>query len=125
MPEIPHFKPFPLFSGCHFQTIVASLLMFYKKPRSQTEYVEVSDGDKLAMEVYTPKGWRPKDLTVLMIHGYSGSHTSPYLIRMTKKLAKLGIRSIRLNMRGCEAVEGMRKNSITEASVKMYYQHLR
>lgn len=109
MSEISHFKPFPLFSGCHFQTIVASLLMFYKNPSSQTEYVELSDGDKLAMEVYTPKDWQPNDLTVLMIHGYSGSHKSPYLIRMTKKLAKLGIRSIRLNMRGCGSGRGHAK----------------
>ncbi|MCK4934682.1 MAG: alpha/beta fold hydrolase [Simkaniaceae bacterium] len=109
MPDIPNFKPFPLLTGCHFQTIIASLLLFNIKPKSKTEYVEVSCGDRLAMEVYVPKTWKETDVTVVMIHGYSGSHRSPYLIRMTKKLAKLGIRAISLNMRGCGSGKGHAK----------------
>lgn len=103
--ELP-FDPFPLFSGSHGQTIIGSCFHWQIEPNSITRFVELPDGDKLALEVTTPNDWDEKGITVVMIHGLCGSHKSAYLIRMTKKLAQKGIRCIRLNLRGCGSGKG-------------------
>jgi len=104
--ELP-FDPFPLFPGSHQQTIIASFLSIQKEPFSKTKLVELEDKDFLALEVTTPRKWKPTDPTVIMIHGLCGSHRSPYLIRMTRKLKSAGLRSIRLNLRGCGSGRGL------------------
>lgn len=103
--ELP-FEPFALFSGSHQQTIIGSFLHLEKEPKSKRLMVTLPDLDRIALEITTPKDWKPTDPTVVMIHGLCGSHRSPYLVRMTKKLAKRGIRSVRLNLRGCGSGRG-------------------
>jgi uncharacterized protein len=103
------FEPFPFFSGSHQQTILGSFLNWYTEPDSETLFVPLKDGDKIAIEVTTPKNWTPYSLTVVMVHGLCGSHRSRYLVRMTKKLMEKGIRCIRFNMRGCGSGRGHAK----------------
>ncbi len=109
MSEELNFDPFPFISGSHQQTILGSLLQIYPPPRSKTKYVKLPDGDLLAIEITTPRKWKKTDMTVVMLHGLCGSHKSPYLIRMTKKLKKKKIRSIRVNLRGCGSGKGLAK----------------
>lgn len=105
------FDPFFLFKSPLGQTLMGWLLNIPTKPKSETKIIELSDNDKLAMEITTPKGWNKKDLTVVMVHGLCGSHNSISLIRMARKLEKEKIRSVRLNLRGCGSGKGLAKST--------------
>ncbi|MBF8263382.1 MAG: Hydrolase 4 protein [Parachlamydiales bacterium] len=106
--ELP-FDPFPFISDPHRQTILSSLINFFFDPSSEQIVVDLPDSDKLSLEISTPDGWKPTDLTVIMVHGLCGSHRSPYLVRMVKRLKPLGIRTVRLNLRGCGSGKGIAK----------------
>lgn len=89
MSERPVFKPFPLWTGCHSQTIAACFLVFGNSSLSSLKrFVYLKDGEKLVMEITTPKGWKETDRTALLLHGLCGSHQSSYVVRMAKKLHK-------------------------------------
>ncbi len=104
-----NFEPCPLLKNCHRQTIFASFLNFHRAPPTCRRLIRLPDEDAIALEVTTPPNWKETDPTVVMIHGLCGSHKSAYLIRMTKKLYRLGVRAIRLNMRGCGSGRGLAK----------------
>lgn len=104
--EIP-FEPFPFFSDPHHQTIISSFFSVLFEPFSEQKTIHLPDGDKLSLEITTPRGWKPENLTVVMVHGLGGSHQSPYLVRLTKRLEAEGIRAVRINMRGCGSGKGM------------------
>ncbi len=76
------------------------------EPQSVQKLVPLPDGDKISLEVTTPAGWKAGDLTAFFVHGLCGSHRSPNLVRMAKKLEPLGIRTVRYNMRGCGSGRG-------------------
>lgn len=104
--ELP-FEPFPFITDPHHQTIFSSVLNFLFEPPSDTKKIPLPDGDCLAVEVTTPRGWKPTDPTVLLVHGLCGSHRSPNLVRMVKRLEPVGVRSVRFNMRGCGSGKGL------------------
>lgn len=106
--ELP-FDPFPFMEDPHKQTIISSMFSFLTDPESERKLVTLPDGDKIALEITTPKGWKETDLSVFFVHGLCGSHKSPNLVRMAKKLEPLGIRTIRFNMRGCGSGKGLAK----------------
>ena len=110
MPKELRFDPFPLFTSNHQQTVIGSVFNMQKQPPSKTRFISMPDGDKIALEVSTPKKWKRSDVTVMMIHGLCGSHYSPYQTRMTKKFMKKGIRAIRMNLRGCGSGKGFAKH---------------
>lgn len=103
----------PLF-GCgnpHIQTVLSEILCWSKDPPSNTEYVDLEDGDQLSLEISTPIEYRNPELpTVVFIHGLGGSHLSPVLVRLSHKIYKAGLRSIRINLRGCGSGKGLAKN---------------
>jgi predicted alpha/beta-fold hydrolase len=105
-----NFKPFPWMESSLTQTIVGSYLNFHYVTGSVCEYVNLPDNDIMAMQITTPKGWKETDLTVVFLHGLCGSEKSPYLVRMTNRVIQHGIRSVRLNMRGCGSGKGLAKN---------------
>ena len=107
MSEELNFDPIPFIDGPHHQTIIGSVFNLNLEPKSVRKLIQLSDGDKLALEVTTPNSWKESDLTVVMVHGLCGSHQSPYLVRMVKRLEPLGIRVIRLNMRGAGSGKGL------------------
>lgn len=107
--ELP-FEPFSIFSNPNHQTILGSYLNFLWEPTSERKPVVLPDGDRIMVEVTTPKAWKPTDLTVVLVHGLCGSHRSPNLVRMVKRLEPLGIRGVRYNMRGCGSGRGYAKN---------------
>lgn len=106
--ELP-FDPFPFIDDPHKQTIISSMFNFLFEPESKRQVVTLTDGDKISLEVTTPKEWKPTDLTVFFVHGLCGSHKSPNLVRMAKRLEPLGIRTVRYNMRGCGSGKGLAK----------------
>lgn len=101
------FQPLKFFSGCHAQTILGSLTSFCQAPNSEREYVCLPDMDCLTMERCTPPQWRPTDPTIVMIHGLCGSHNSNYLKRLSKKLYRQGVQTVRVNLRGCGSSKGL------------------
>lgn len=107
--ELP-FEPFPFIEDPHKQTIISSLFNFLFEPESSQKIVRLPDGDQISLEITTPKEWKPTDLTVMFVHGLCGSHKSPNLVRMAKRLEPLGIRAVRYNMRGCGSGRGLSKN---------------
>jgi predicted alpha/beta-fold hydrolase len=108
--ELP-FDPFPFIEDPHKQTILSSILNFLFEPASERKFIKFPDGDSVALEITTPRDWRPTDLTVFLVHGLCGSHKSPYMVRMTNRLEALGIRTVRYNMRGCGSGKGLAKMS--------------
>lgn len=103
--ELP-FDPYPFLSSPHSQTILGAFLNFTPEPQSTQRLIQLPDGDKISLEVTTPKGWKASDPTVFLVHGLCGSHASPVLIRMASRLEALGIRAVRFNMRGCGSGKG-------------------
>lgn len=58
----------------------------------------MGDGDFLACEVSIPLKFNK---IVVLVHGLGGSHASPYMIRMARKLYNKNIMAVRVNLRGC------------------------
>jgi len=105
--ELP-FEPF--FNDPHYQTIISSFFHLLLDPESEQKIIALMDGDRLSVEITTPQEWKPEDLTVVMVHGLCGSHQSPYLIRLVKKLSPKGIRTVRINLRGCGSGRGLARH---------------
>lgn len=106
--ELP-FDPFPFVDDPHRQTIISSVFNFLFEPASERKIVQLPDGDKISLEITTPRDWKHTDLTVVLVHGLCGSHESPNMVRMAHRLEPLGIRTVRYNMRGCGSGKGLSK----------------
>jgi hypothetical protein len=122
------FQPFPFLRSPHLQTILASQLHLPFGPPSRLEQVAVPGGDRVALEVATPAGWRPDGPTALLVHGLCGSSRSPYLVRLARRLHRRGIRSVRMNLRGCGPGRGLARepyHSGRSEDVRVVLAHLR
>ena len=106
--ELP-FEPFPFLNDPHQQTFFNSFFNFLFEPPSDQKLVSLPDGDKISLQITTPRDWTPDKLTVVLVHGLCGSHKSPNLVRMARRLEPLGVRSVRFNMRGCGSGRGLSK----------------
>jgi hypothetical protein len=69
--------------------------------------VELADGDVIILHDDCPSGWQPGDRAALLIHGLAGCHESRYMERIAHKLGARGVRSFRLDLRGCGAGVGL------------------
>lgn len=107
--EIP-FEPYSLVPNAFYQTVLSVALTFGSEPPSERRLVSLPDGDKIALEIATPPGWKETDLSVVIVHGLCGSHKSPNPLRLAKQLYERGVRSVRFNMRGCGSGRGLSKN---------------
>ena len=104
---IQAFRPFPCLTHPHLQTIVAAELTWSWEPPSTTHLVALSDGDKIALEVSTPREWQPHHPTVVLLHGLCGCHRSPYMQRLARKFWRSNLRAVRMNLRGCGSGRGL------------------
>jgi uncharacterized protein len=100
----------PLLKSPYFQTVFANYFDFAKEPPSKDHFVKLPDGDVMAIEVSTPKGWTEEKGTVVLLHGLCGSSKSPYIKRIAKREYENGRQAIRVNMRGCGLGKGLAKN---------------
>lgn len=101
------FRPVPLLGSPHVQTFVGNFFSLARAPRSELRLVSLPDGDRLALKVSTPPGWRDEDPTVVLVHGLCGSEHSTYMLRQASKLVARGVRAVRLNLRGNGSGEGL------------------
>jgi predicted alpha/beta-fold hydrolase len=95
------FRPHQFLKQAHFQTIGGYI--FGGRPPQYTatkRIVDLFDGDQLVIHDDRPAGWLEGDRIVVLLHGFCGSHVSPYIQRLAYKLERRNIRSIRVDFRG-------------------------
>ncbi len=103
------FQPISGLSFCHLQMVAASYLPAGSPPPSERTLVDLGEGDHLSCEISTLPSWKETDPTVVLVHGMGGSHTSGYMVRLSRKLYARGIKAVRVNLRGCGSGEGLSK----------------
>jgi predicted alpha/beta-fold hydrolase len=96
------FRPHRWLPGGNLQTILGA---FGHLPpeRAVRRLVPLPDGDQLVVHDDRPRSWCSGHRTALLAHGLCGSHRSGYLVRIAGRLNAMGIRTFRLDMRGCGA----------------------
>jgi uncharacterized protein len=99
---LPDFIPHPWLRSGNLQTIIGSWGSVPAE-RAVRHLVELSDGDLVVLHDDQPPTWRAGDRTALLVHGLCGSHRSGYLVRIAARLNEVGVRTFRLDMRGCGA----------------------
>jgi predicted alpha/beta-fold hydrolase len=99
--SLPPFEPPPWLRGAHAQTIAGR---YWPTPRlyldSQPHEIALADGDRLLVLESKPTGWEGTRPTAMLVHGLAGCADAPYVIRLGARLLALGIRVIRVNLRG-------------------------
>jgi predicted alpha/beta-fold hydrolase len=104
MMDVPAFIPHPMLPGGHMQTIAAAYIKGHSRPYRATQHqVDLADGDRLVLHDDIPEGWQQHSRVALLLHGVSGCHGSPYMVRVGGKLNDIGVRTFRMDMRGCGA----------------------
>jgi predicted alpha/beta-fold hydrolase len=97
----PPFEPHPWLRGAHAQTIVAR---YWPSPRwrlaATSHELALPDGDRLLVLESTPPGWDATHPTAVLIHGLAGCAEAGYMVRTGARLCRLGIRVVRVNLRG-------------------------
>jgi predicted alpha/beta-fold hydrolase len=102
--SLPHFTPHFWLPNGHLQTIAGAYLPGAHFPyRAEQHVVELDDGDCVVLHDDFPDDWQPTDRSVLLLHGLGGSATSDCIARTAGKLNERGIRTFRLDQRGCGA----------------------
>jgi predicted alpha/beta-fold hydrolase len=106
--SIPDFKPHPLLRSGHAQTLAGAYLPSGRYlERAVRLRVPLPDGDTVVLHDDRPAGWRPGDRVALLLHGLAGCHQSSYMLRISRKLVRCGVRTFRMDLRGCGAGEGL------------------
>lgn len=106
----PPFVPHRWLRGGHLQTLIGAKRPIQeptdsasRSAVSKRHQIDLGDGDALIVHDDAPRNWNPTNGSVLMIHGICGCHAAPYMIRFRRRLNSIGIRTFRLDMRGCGA----------------------
>lgn len=103
---LPHFHPHPLLRNGHSQTLAGFLLFRTSIDEAASHHlVSLPDGDQIVLHDDCPPAWQPGDRTALLMHGLAGCHRSPYMQRIARKLNQRGVRTFRMDLRGCGAGE--------------------
>ncbi len=114
MPESPNspFDPHPWFPGGHAQTIAGRYLGPHRPVvPARGEIVALPDGDRLSALDSTPESWRAGDPAAVLAHGLASSAEAPYVLRMARRLLDLGVRVVRMNLRGAGAGFGLARGT--------------
>jgi uncharacterized protein len=106
--EFPAFEPHPWVRGGHLQTIVGRYLGGRRVRLPSVHHEVAADGgDRLSVLESIPSGWRSGDPTALLVHGLAGCAESPYVRRVSARLYRIGVRVVRMNLRGAGAGFGL------------------
>jgi predicted alpha/beta-fold hydrolase len=107
-PIVPEFEPHPWVQGGNRQTIVGRYLSGQRLRLEATEHViELSDGDRLVALESVPRGRPESRLTAVLVHGLGGCAEASYVVRLARRLLRLGAQVIRINLRGAGAGFGL------------------
>jgi predicted alpha/beta-fold hydrolase len=106
----PPFQPPAWLRNGHLQTLAALALVGPRPPKSPVRHqIKLPDGDTIVLTEDRPAAWQSGDRVAVLVHGLAGSHLSPYMRRIAHKLAQNGVRTFRLDLRGCGAGDGLAK----------------
>ena len=98
------FEPHPWFRGGNAQTIAGRYLPGRRLSLPSTYHeIDADLGDRLSILESIPAGWRPGDPQALMIHGLAGCARATYVVRVAIRLMGIGVRVVRMNLRGAGA----------------------
>jgi len=106
----PPFQPHRLYRGGHLQTIVSIGNRDPSILNPIQHIVSVSDGDSIVLHEDNPHHWSPERGSILLIHGLSGCHDAPYMVRLANRFFDAGMRVYRMDMRGVGAAMGLSRN---------------
>lgn len=101
------FEPHRWWRGGHLQTLVGVRSGAPIKLAPQRHAVDVSDNDVIVLHEDRPDSWRSGDPCMLLVHGLSGCHAAPYMMRLADQFLGMGMRVFRMDMRGCGAASGL------------------
>jgi predicted alpha/beta-fold hydrolase len=96
------FLPHPLLANGHLQTL-AGLSAPDRPEQAERHLVALPDGDRVVLHDDRPAGWAEHGRVALLVHGLCGSHRSGYLRRIALRLNAAGVRTFRIDLRGCGA----------------------
>lgn len=106
------FTPLMMMGNGHVQTLAAYFLPKLKSPAGTRRHVvKVERGDEVVIHDDQPEGWAPGSRAAVLIHGLAGSFESAYMVRIARKLLARGIRTFRMDLRGCGAGMGLASHS--------------
>lgn len=98
------FRPLPLLSNHHLQTILSMWVKRGKFPVPTLQHlVELNDGDKLVLHENRPTTWCDGGPTAIVVHGLTGSHRSGGVVQQAIRLFQCGARVFRVDLRGAGA----------------------
>lgn len=101
---IPPFRAHRLVAGGHLQTLVGCYLPQAKATyATELQHLELADGDILVLHEQRPVDWSAGGPVALMVHGLGGCGESLYMVRKADRLCAAGVRTFRLDLRGCGA----------------------
>ncbi len=109
---VPPFVPHPWFPSGHLQTVAGRYLIGPRVNLPSTYHeIEVDGGDRLAVLESVPEGWANGGPLALLVHGLGGCARSPYVVRVAARFAGMGIRVVRMNLRGAGAGFGLARGT--------------
>lgn len=104
----PPFRPHRLLRGGHLQTIAVTFQRPSPRlPAAAEHRVDLPDGDALVLHENCPATWRVGDPALLLIHGLCGCHAASYMTRLAVRFGRRGVRTFRMDMRGCGAAANL------------------
>ncbi|TXT36583.1 MAG: alpha/beta hydrolase fold protein, partial [Planctomycetota bacterium] len=105
---IPPFRSHWTLSGGHRQTL-AGVFFPGRLPdeRAVVRHIPLPDGDTLIVHDDSPVDWASHGPVAVMLHGLAGCHRSSYLVHMAAMLNARGVRTFRMDLRGCGAGFGL------------------
>jgi predicted alpha/beta-fold hydrolase len=105
---VPPFEPHPWLRGGHSQTIVSRYLGGAESRLDATRHeVKLPDGDRLVVLESVPPDWKTHQPTVVLVHGLAGSADATYVVRVSRRILRLGSRVVRVNLRGAGSGFGL------------------
>jgi predicted alpha/beta-fold hydrolase len=98
---VPPFEPHPLARGAHAQTILGWYVGGDRLPLAAAAHqVMLPDGDQLLVLESVPRGWEAPMPAAILVHGLAGCARANYVVRVSQRLLQVGIRVVRVNLRG-------------------------
>ena len=107
-PFLPAFEPPSWLRNGRTQTVFARYWPGWTARFESTYHeVQLPDGDRLAVLESVPTSWISGGPAAILVHGLCGCARSPYITRVAARLLGLGVRVVRMNLRGAGAGFGL------------------
>ncbi|MCC9599591.1 alpha/beta fold hydrolase [Stieleria sp. JC731] len=99
----PPYQPSRLYRGGMLQTLASLRRPVVRAPESQQHIVQLPDGDSIVLH----QSGQCDGRVILLFHGLSGCHQSPYMVRLASRFYQAGWTVYRVDARGCGAAREM------------------